>query len=314
MSGRPGTGADLVAHARHARVALRRRATPERPLACPETVVPVAHPAAPRSPVNGRRSPGRVAIFGPIGGVAPGVFESPVPPPGPSAAAAAHRRDRADIRPRADEAVRTGPRARSSDRTEATPRARGGHARPRPGAAGISTCTCNIGNVSGTGTFGDRGPTAMGAEAGGPEPGAQPRPRADRAPASPVARAEANPPHPQAPWVHERGQDMSTYNFGNTGGPADFGDYGHIDMRNGTPDLETLMVLAGRLTDALRAEYPGIVGYGEIIQGALQQSADDGLPPNRGRIRIALENIAIAAGAGTGSLNFTRQLTHAFDL
>ncbi|GHE01341.1 hypothetical protein [Streptomyces alanosinicus] len=108
---------------------------------------------------------------------------------------------------------------------------------------------------------------------------------------------------------------MSTYNFGNTGGPANFGDFGHIDMKyGGTPDLETLMAVADRLTAALRAEYPGIIGYGEVIQAELALSAEDGLPPNRGRIRTALENIAIAAGAGTGSLDFTRQLTHAFDL
>ncbi|MER5540924.1 hypothetical protein ACWDBD_25615 [Streptomyces sp. NPDC001118] len=106
---------------------------------------------------------------------------------------------------------------------------------------------------------------------------------------------------------------MSTYNFGNAGGPANFGDFGRFDM-DGTPDLETLMAVADRLTEALRAEYPGIIGYGEVIQAELALSAEDGLPPNRGRIRTALENIAIAAGAGTGSLTFTRHLTHAFDL
>ncbi|MEV5873084.1 hypothetical protein AB0L75_02435 [Streptomyces sp. NPDC052101] len=107
---------------------------------------------------------------------------------------------------------------------------------------------------------------------------------------------------------------MSTYNFGNTGGPANYGDFRPIDFKNGTPDLPTLMAVADRLTQALRAEYPGIAGYGETIQAELALSAEDGLPPNRGRIRTALDNIAIAAGAGTGSLTFTRQLTHAFDL
>jgi hypothetical protein len=102
---------------------------------------------------------------------------------------------------------------------------------------------------------------------------------------------------------------MSSYTFGN--GPADFS---HIDLRNGPPDLETLMAVADRLTDALRAEYPGIAGNGEVIQAELALSAEDGLPPNRGRIRTALENVAITAGAGTASLNYTRQLLTGLDL
>ncbi|MEV5349801.1 hypothetical protein [Streptomyces achromogenes] len=100
---------------------------------------------------------------------------------------------------------------------------------------------------------------------------------------------------------------MSTYNFGNVNGPARFGDHT-------TPDLETLMEAADRLTEALRAEYPGLVGSGETIQEQLAESAEDGLPPNRGRIRSALETIAIAASAGTASLDYTRHLLHALDL
>ncbi|MGW3207692.1 hypothetical protein [Streptomyces sp. NPDC001135] len=107
---------------------------------------------------------------------------------------------------------------------------------------------------------------------------------------------------------------MSTYNFGNLNGPAGFGDYGLVDTRNGTPDLEILMAVAERLTGALRAEYPGLAGCGESIQAELALSAEDGLPPNRGRIRTALETVAVAAGAGTGSLTFTQQLTHALGL
>ncbi|MEU9477580.1 hypothetical protein [Streptomyces sp. NPDC048191] len=102
---------------------------------------------------------------------------------------------------------------------------------------------------------------------------------------------------------------MSTYNFGNR--PADFAP---IDLRNGTPDLDTLMTVAGWLTDALRAEYPGLVACGESVQRELALSAEDGLPPNRGRIRTALETVAIGAGAGTGSLTFTQQLLHALGL
>ncbi|MGJ5752586.1 hypothetical protein FB563_0684 [Streptomyces puniciscabiei] len=102
---------------------------------------------------------------------------------------------------------------------------------------------------------------------------------------------------------------MSTYDFGN--GPAYFA---RIDPRNGTPDIETLMAVAERLTEALRAEYPGIVANGEVIQAELALSAEDGLPPNRGRIRTALENVAITAGAGTGSLTFTQHLLHALGL
>ncbi|MEU6770528.1 hypothetical protein [Streptomyces sp. NPDC046759] len=102
---------------------------------------------------------------------------------------------------------------------------------------------------------------------------------------------------------------MSTYDFGNH--PVDFS---RIDPRNGTPDIQDLMAVADRLTEALRAEYPRIAGNGEVIQAELALSAEDGLPPNRGRIRTALENVAVTAGAGTGSLTFTQHLLHALGL
>ncbi|MEU0331928.1 hypothetical protein [Streptomyces sp. NPDC006193] len=107
---------------------------------------------------------------------------------------------------------------------------------------------------------------------------------------------------------------MSTYNFGNVNGPANFGDHGRIQINHATPDLEALMEVADRLTETLRAEYPHMVSSGEVIQGELAQSAEDGLPPNRGRIRSALETIAIGASAGTGSLAFTQQLMNALGL
>ncbi|MFI9804430.1 hypothetical protein ACIHEJ_08665 [Streptomyces sp. NPDC052301] len=107
---------------------------------------------------------------------------------------------------------------------------------------------------------------------------------------------------------------MSTYNFGNVSGPAQFGDHGRMQINHYAPDLEALMGLADRLTAALRAEYPGLVDRGEVIQGALEESAEDGLPPNRGRIRSALETISIGAAAGTASLTFTQQLLHAMGL
>ncbi|MEU6665448.1 hypothetical protein [Streptomyces sp. NPDC046727] len=107
---------------------------------------------------------------------------------------------------------------------------------------------------------------------------------------------------------------MSTYNFGNVNGPANFGDHGQIQINQSTPDLATLMQVADRLAEALHAEYPGLVRSGEIIQGELALSAEDGLPPNRGKIRSALETIAIGASAGTASLTFTQQLLHAMGL
>ncbi|MEU0004418.1 hypothetical protein ABZ079_08980 [Streptomyces sp. NPDC006314] len=107
---------------------------------------------------------------------------------------------------------------------------------------------------------------------------------------------------------------MSTYHSGNVNGPVGFGDHGRARTGNRALDLETLMDIADRLTETLRAEYPELVGQGEIIQRELALSAEDGLPPNRGRIRSALENIAIRAAAGTGSLTFTQQLTYALDL
>ncbi|MCS0602136.1 hypothetical protein NX794_13105 [Streptomyces sp. LP11] len=97
---------------------------------------------------------------------------------------------------------------------------------------------------------------------------------------------------------------MSTYKFGTSSGP---GGYGGLD-------LETLIDIADRLTEMLHAEYPGLVQYGEVIQAALAESADDGLPPNRGRIRTSLDTISIGAGAGTGSLAYTQQLVTAFGL
>ncbi|MFF9767680.1 hypothetical protein ACF1GT_13845 [Streptomyces sp. NPDC014636] len=107
---------------------------------------------------------------------------------------------------------------------------------------------------------------------------------------------------------------MSTYPFGDVNGPADFGDGGRRRSNYAIPDLEALMDVADRLTDTLHAEYPQLVSRGEIIQGELAQAAEDGLPPNRGRIRSALETIAIAASAGTGSLAYTRHLTTALGL
>ncbi|WP_251095405.1 hypothetical protein [Streptomyces sp. Caat 7-52] len=106
---------------------------------------------------------------------------------------------------------------------------------------------------------------------------------------------------------------MSTYPFGDVHGAADHGG-GRRRSTYVMPDLETLMDVADRLTETLRAEYPQLVTSGEIIQGELAQSAEDGLPPNRGRIRSALETIAIAASAGTGSLAYTRHLTTALGL
>ncbi|MEV5146416.1 hypothetical protein [Streptomyces sp. NPDC052727] len=107
---------------------------------------------------------------------------------------------------------------------------------------------------------------------------------------------------------------MSTYNFGNDNGPAHFGDHRQTQINHAHPDLPTMMDLAQRLTDTLRAEYPELVPQGEIIQAQFQESADDGLPPNRGRIRSALDTIAIGASAGTGSLAFTQQLINALGL
>ncbi|MEU6281908.1 hypothetical protein [Streptomyces sp. NPDC047028] len=89
---------------------------------------------------------------------------------------------------------------------------------------------------------------------------------------------------------------MSTYNF-------------HGNPTNGHhPDPDALLHLTGGLLKSLRAEYPGLVRYGEIIQGEAELSAEDGDPPNRGKIRTALEAVTIGAAAGTGSLAYTREL------
>lgn len=107
---------------------------------------------------------------------------------------------------------------------------------------------------------------------------------------------------------------MSSYHFGNANGPAHFGDHGQSQIDYANPDLPTMLDLTARLIEALRAEYPHLVPQGEIIQAQFQESVEDGLPPNRGRIRSALDTIAIAASAGTGSLAFTQQLISALGL
>ncbi|ARP72978.1 hypothetical protein LK07_27955 [Streptomyces pluripotens] len=105
---------------------------------------------------------------------------------------------------------------------------------------------------------------------------------------------------------------MSTYNFGSTGATTGFG--GPTEINHYALDLATLMNVADRLTETLHTEYPGLVHHGEVIEAELAQSAEDGLPPNRGRIRSALEAISIGAAAGTGSLTFTQHLMQALGL
>ncbi|MFC9278932.1 hypothetical protein [Streptomyces collinus] len=108
---------------------------------------------------------------------------------------------------------------------------------------------------------------------------------------------------------------MSTYNFhGNINGPAHMGDHGRIEVNVHGPATEPLVRLAEGLIEALRAEYPVLVPHGEVIHGALMESVGDGGPPNRGRIRSALETISIGAAAGTASLAFTQQFMQALGL
>ncbi|WP_330460511.1 hypothetical protein OIB37_28710 [Streptomyces sp. NBC_00820] len=99
---------------------------------------------------------------------------------------------------------------------------------------------------------------------------------------------------------------MSTYNFhGST--PARYEPGAELD-------LEALTRLADGLAEALRTEYPVLAGHGEVIQDELAQAVEDGYPPNRGRIRSALEAVSIGAMAGTGSLAYTQQLMNALGL
>ncbi|WP_208029968.1 hypothetical protein [Streptomyces cyanogenus] len=44
--------------------------------------------------------------------------------------------------------------------------------------------------------------------------------------------------------------------------------------------------------------YPGLVPSGDVVQCELARSAEDGLPPDLGRIRTALETVAIRASVG----------------
>ncbi|WP_225830612.1 hypothetical protein [Streptomyces sp. NK08204] len=102
---------------------------------------------------------------------------------------------------------------------------------------------------------------------------------------------------------------MSAYSYGPAHGPGGYGDRAH-----GGLDPEGLVELAEHFLQTLRAEYPGLAGYGEIIKGELELAAEDGGPPNRGRIRNALEVVCISALAGTGSLGYVQQFTHLLDL
>ncbi|MGW5368729.1 hypothetical protein ACWER6_31170 [Streptomyces sp. NPDC004009] len=106
---------------------------------------------------------------------------------------------------------------------------------------------------------------------------------------------------------------MSTYYHGNINGPT-----GHPGAHGRTgddgPDPQTVFRLAEGLLAALRAELPGLAVHGEVIMAALEEAAADGGPPNRGRIRSSLDDIAIGAPAGTGSLAFTQQLAHLLQL
>ncbi|MFJ7150400.1 hypothetical protein ACIQVT_19700 [Streptomyces sp. NPDC100445] len=107
---------------------------------------------------------------------------------------------------------------------------------------------------------------------------------------------------------------MSSYHFGPDHGPDGPGGRGRTRTPYADVDLPALMHVADRFTEALHAEYPRLVSNGEVVQRELARSAEDGLPPNRGRIRTALENVAIGAAAGTASLIFTQQLTDALGL
>ncbi|KOV69298.1 hypothetical protein [Streptomyces sp. MMG1121] len=98
---------------------------------------------------------------------------------------------------------------------------------------------------------------------------------------------------------------MSTYNHGG---------YVRIGLGDGSPDLATLMAVADQFTEALRVEYPGHIERGQVIQRELALSAEDGLPPNLGRIRSSLDAVAIVAGAGTRSLTCVQQLAHALSV
>ncbi|MFG2884537.1 hypothetical protein ACGFYV_19975 [Streptomyces sp. NPDC048297] len=97
---------------------------------------------------------------------------------------------------------------------------------------------------------------------------------------------------------------MSTYNFhGSSPGQYEAGY-----------DLELLTRLAALLVEALSVEYPHLVPHGQVVQDAVAEAVGDGLPPNRGRIRINLENVMIGARAGTASLGCCQQLLHELDL
>ncbi|MBV2354268.1 hypothetical protein KUM39_07810 [Streptomyces sp. J2-1] len=107
---------------------------------------------------------------------------------------------------------------------------------------------------------------------------------------------------------------MSTYNFHGNSGPAGMGDFGRVAFDPYRPASEGLVGLSDDLLDALHAEFPGLVVHGEAIRGALLESLGDGGPPNRGRIRSALEAISIGAPAGTQSLVHTQQLATVLQL
>lgn len=164
---RPGPGIDRrrsgpdvgrASDARHARVSVRQRAVPDRRRACrgvavPVTVLGAVVPVAVlatvvstavrvglRDAVNGHRSPGWVAVFGPLGARAAPAVGTAGPcalPLEPAGEAAPHQRECANIRPRsirprAGEAARTQPFLGRTGKNEQAPRAPGSHAHLHP--------------------------------------------------------------------------------------------------------------------------------------------------------------------------------------
>lgn len=164
---RPGPGIDRrrsgpdvgrASDARHARVSVCQRAVPDRRRACRGVAVPVAVLGAVvpvavlaavvstavrvglRDAVNGHRSPGWVAVFGPLGARAAPAAGTAGPcalPLEPVGEAAPHQRECANIRPRsirprADEAARTQPFLGRTGKNEQAPRAPGSHAHLHP--------------------------------------------------------------------------------------------------------------------------------------------------------------------------------------
>lgn len=108
---------------------------------------------------------------------------------------------------------------------------------------------------------------------------------------------------------------MSTFNFsGQINGQVQAGDSnvmqvsqtssgaGATQSTGGQETALSALQLASMLVDLVRVEAPGVQTQAETVRGELARAEEEGVDPNRGRIRRLLDTITAGVGAGSGAL------------